>query len=242
MAKKPSLKFEIGDWVVVYKESTLKHVSGRRKLIRTELPIPKCGQISGAKRAYEGKCVPRDYDEPGALTQRVAHLLWYVRYGVTNKPILVHEEDLLKTTSPGKLPRLKISNPFTEMPKESVAWRRDLRSYAEAQPRDENGRWIPALTTAGSESQESTEEPTQHPFELPENPPEHPATLIRNAEEFRNAFGEPNPLTQLRAGWLEIVNNPVLTDQYVNALTQNIELNTLPDNLHRRPIRDEYEW
>ena len=152
--KKKDLKFKIGDWVWVrhktvvdYHEPNAVDYSGPGGDPKTavKVKVDVVGQVAGLKRKFIGKLVSPEYDprlrDPQNPYLNVTEelILWEVKTGYLNKPILVAEEDMGMALHElgAKLPLLHTKRtPWTESEKH------DLRQIMKDEPRDEKGRWV----------------------------------------------------------------------------------------------------
>lgn len=146
MAKK--YKFKIGEWVVVSNISVMVHEDDARKLSTTP-KVHVVGQICGAVTRFTGIVerpsysnyyddgTPYDY-EPPYLDVKGSVMLWEVREGLLNTPILALEENI---TSLGELDITLPGKKDVMSAKERVQLSDIMRSEMEGWPRDEKGRW-----------------------------------------------------------------------------------------------------
>jgi hypothetical protein len=132
------MDFAIGDWVSVAAESWPKSGYGIRRIIRLELRPPAIGQVCGAKRVFTGKIDFIDPQENGErfLAVEKSHFFWLVRFGMLNKPKLVHQKDLSRCGAGVPLPLLQLQPfPWSDNDREMQ------REAAREMPRDINGRF-----------------------------------------------------------------------------------------------------
>ena len=143
-------RFKVGDAVHVkavivrIREGALN----RAKVTWRRSPRNKVGVIVGASRRYDGQRDPGGTwgpspfsdeppdVEPPSLTATKTHMVWKVRFGLTNKPVDVLDADV---------------EPYEgefDLPIQEGAWkwnerdRKMMRDEMASWPRDESGRWI----------------------------------------------------------------------------------------------------
>jgi len=101
----------IGDSVLVWAISEMDYDDlGNRKVYR-EKRRPFAAKVIGQRRKMLGSCVRGysggyfDEPEPSYFQAKGSVLLWEVRHGMMNKPILVDDIDI-ELTNPVDLPRM----------------------------------------------------------------------------------------------------------------------------------------
>lgn len=70
--------------------------NGANKILYREPYHPFQAVVTGIKVKHLGKAVKSYYDHPCYLAVSKQVRLWEVRTGMENKPLLVHDEDLIK--------------------------------------------------------------------------------------------------------------------------------------------------
>jgi hypothetical protein len=152
MKKTP--KFKIGNFVgVTAKVEPHERTEGEGRQTRyhrtykaTQLPEHLYGQVCGAAYRQEGEYVPAygsgNYYDDGEVTPAEfvcdkTVVVYFVRLGMTNKPLEVFEKDMYRVINDGKLPWRWQPKPI---------WtdenRRAYREDAKTKPRGANGKFL----------------------------------------------------------------------------------------------------
>jgi hypothetical protein len=145
------LTFTIGDWVVSEFESVVEYErfeGGKAKRTVAKRKRDVYGQICGVVRKGVGDYFPAsrghegDYD-PACLVVMEYVLLYEVRQGLVNKPILVNPSDVKRAVGMlDCIPMFKISKPCPWDERAKGFARNELKSW----PRDSKGRLLKRST------------------------------------------------------------------------------------------------
>jgi len=148
-------KFKIGDWVRTNWITLVDYDSktGERKIFKSGLSETAIGQICGATRkmlgqyregvdhlpGYSPNYVEEDYYPPH-LEVKGSVVLWEIRRGYLNIPILALERDITRLKKKTKTPTLpwikQVRIPWSEKQKEEQS------RTMQVAPRGKKGRWL----------------------------------------------------------------------------------------------------
>jgi len=137
---KKERKYKIGQAVEVLAEAVFTEDEKDNRVVRRKIHSkPRYGQVTGAGFRFTGRVKHSEGYDQGYLIIDKKHIVWKVRYGVTNKEVDVFEEDMnLAFARAGEVIPWRWTNPF---PWSSKA-RQDLSRWSRDFPRDKRGRWI----------------------------------------------------------------------------------------------------
>ena len=150
-------KYKIGDWVYVREKTEVGYYGSEQPPIfktAKKIPVNVQGQIVGLRRKFTGKVKSPAYSYPNEYDQNWLDvseelILWEVKLGYFNKPILVAEEDLERYFPKEKFKVMNIGQIVETLPllyTRKVEWtkeaRESLRRDMASIPRDEKGRWL----------------------------------------------------------------------------------------------------
>jgi hypothetical protein len=151
MVKFDYKKFQIGQGVRVkavvdsHWETSTKYLERSKKVIeRMECSETTIGQITGVRRIVLGSIIEgssgymgEDY-EPNSFNPEKVIMVWEVRTGLTNKPILAYPEDLERVW-------LRMDMPVPILRSCAIVYsdvyRKAMSEDSKNWPRDAKGRW-----------------------------------------------------------------------------------------------------
>ena len=147
-------KYNIGDLVRVIGESEVGYdEADNRDIYTIKFNEPIIGKICGMKRKFLGKYNPQtpsykyaydiDVTEQAFLDVKGSVLLYEVKQGMLNKPILVLEEDIERLSSAELILKFRYQFPLIYSHKVvySEEERKIMSEYSKSFPRDEKGRF-----------------------------------------------------------------------------------------------------
>ena len=136
-------RFQVGEWVAVRATTEVK-VDGDSKRAMQTTSIPETrGRVVGVAVRFEGTLehggyTPDEGPESNYLSPTRRVELWEVRFGLTNRPVLVRDEDLDKALWSEEC-RLPVR--FARQPEWTPKNRKWLSEESRSWPRDKRGRW-----------------------------------------------------------------------------------------------------